>query len=253
MLAFAVMLYSAIRTRRARPSQGSDERLGWAWLAGLLLIGGIVGPDSFGGSHGGILQPRVVLLGLVALVPIAEFDTRIWSGQLIAVALVIALGVQSAVVWDYALTSRRMAGALVAAREAVGTNQRVASLLVYHSSNRFRVDPLVHADNLLGIGTGNIIWSNYETDVYYFPVRFRPEIARPMPSDLTQFASTVGPANANLRASLWKHVIDDHLADIDTLVIWGSDPQLDAINRLHFDTVYRNDNVRVLRRVIRDH
>jgi len=46
-------------------------------------------------------------------------------------------------------------------------------------NTRFRSNPLLHADNLLGIGTGNIIWNNYETRYYYFPVQFRPEVARP--------------------------------------------------------------------------
>jgi hypothetical protein len=246
MLGFTLMWYSAIRRRRARPSQGPDEHTGWAWLAALLLIGGIVGPDSLGATHGEFLQQRVVLLGLVALVPIANLDARGWSGRLIAVALVVALGVQSAIIWDYALTSRRTAGAIMAARDAIGTNQRLATLLV-DMNPRFRSNPLLHADNLLGIGTGNIVWNNYETRYYYFPVQFRPEVARPTSNDFEQIADTEGPENANLRASWWQVVLDDHLEEIDAVLVWGSDPLLDAINGQRFDTVYRKDNVRVLR------
>ena len=248
MLAFTLMWYSAIRRRRIEPSRGPDERTGWAWIAALLLIGGIVGPDSFGALHGEYLQQRVLLLGLVALVPIANLDARGWYGRLIAVTLVFALGVQSAVVWDYALTSRRTVGAIMAARDAVGTHQRVATLLI-DTNPRFRSNPLLHADNLLGIGTGNIIWNNYETRYYYFPVQFRADIAHPTSNEFEQIADTEGPASANLRASLWQRLVDDHLQQIDAVVVWGSDPQLDAINGHRFDTVYRTDNVRVLRRV----
>lgn len=250
MLGFTLMWYSAIRRRRAEPLQGPNERTGWAWLAALLLIGGMVGPDSLGANHGEFLQQRVMLLGLVALVPIANLDARGWSGRLIAVPLVLALGVQSAIVWDYALTSRRTAGAIMAARDAIGTNQRVATLLV-DMNPRFRSNPLLHADNLLGIGTGNIVWNNYETRHYYFPVQFRPEIARPTSNDFEQIANTEGPASANLRASWWQQVVDDHLEQIDAVLVWGSDPLLDAINGQRFDTVYRKDNVRVLRPVSR--
>jgi hypothetical protein len=252
MLALALMWYSAIRARRAGPSPGSKEHIGWAWLAGLLLIGGIVAPDSLGASHGEFLQPRVVLLGLVTLVPVAKLDARARIGPLIATTLVLALAAQCAVVWDYALTSQRTAGAIAAAREVVGTHERVATLLV-DIGTRFRGNPLLHADNLLGVGTGNIVWNNYETRYYYFPVQFRPEIARPASNDMEQIADTQGQANSNLRASLWQHVIDDHLAEIDAVVVWGSDPRLDAINRQRFETVYHRDNVRVLRPVNRDH
>ena len=47
----------APRPTVARP----DERTGWAWLAALLLIGGIAGPDSLGASHGEFLQQRVMI------------------------------------------------------------------------------------------------------------------------------------------------------------------------------------------------
>ena len=248
MLALTLMWYSAIRVRRGGRSTVSAERVGWAWVAGLLLIGGIVGPDSLGPTHGEFLQQRVVLLGLVALVPVATLDTSAWSGRLIGGAIVFALALQSAVVWDYALTSRRTAGAMAAARDIIGTNQRIATLLV-DAGTRFRGNPLLHADNLLGLGTGNVVWNNYETRYYYFPVRFRSEVAHPTSNEMEQIADTEGQAHANLRASLWQQVIDRHLAQIDAVVVWGSDPQLDAINGQHFETVYRRDELRVLRRL----
>ena len=56
------------------------DRQGWLLLAALLIVGGVVGPDSLGAAHGEFLPQRVVLLGLVALVPIFDVDLSRWSG-----------------------------------------------------------------------------------------------------------------------------------------------------------------------------
>lgn len=247
-LIFALILMAlvAVRARGASQVQGPGERTGWVWLGVLLLVGGILGPDSLGASHGEFLQQRVVLLGLVALVPILNLTPGGWPGRLIAFTLVVPLAMQSAIVWDYALTSRRMAGAIVDASPAVDRNQRVATLLI-DIRTRFRANPLLHADNLLGIGTGNIIWSDYETRYYYFPVQFKPKLNRPLSSDLESIANAEGPANAARRAALWQQIITQHAGAIDAVVVWGSDPQLDAISRQSFETVYRKGEVRVLK------
>jgi hypothetical protein len=247
MLAFTLIWYTRMRTRRGPQATDPNPRIGWAWLAALLLIGGILGPDSLGPIHGDYLSQRVVLLGLVALVPIVKLETTVWSERLAAAALVFALGVQSVIVLDYALTSNREAGAIAAARDAVGTNTRVATLLIDIGS-RFRANPLRHADNLLGIGTGNVIWCNYETRYYYFPVQFRPGIARPDSAELEQIAITEGAENASLRAAMWDQVVNGYHDDIDAVVVWGNDPVLDAIDAPWFETVYRQGSVRVLRR-----
>ena len=171
-----------------------------------------------------------VLFGLVALVPILNFDPRGWPGRLTAAALLVALGVQTATVWDYALTSRRMASAIVDARDAVGRKQRVATLWI-DIRTRFRANPLLHADNLLGIGTGNIIWNNYETPYYYFPVQFRQGLARPLSTDFEEIAIREGPENAEIRLSIWKRIVTQHLKEIDAVVVWGSDPQTRRVQR----------------------
>src|SRR5262249_29114407 len=136
------------RAREARPAQ----RRGWALLALLLLVGGVAGPDSLGLNHGHYLPQRVVLLGLVALMPVLELDPRGWAVRGCAAALAVALVVQSTLVWDYALVSQRTAGAFWRARGVVGQGQRVASMLV-QLKGRSRANPLLHSDCLLGLGT----------------------------------------------------------------------------------------------------
>ena len=112
------------------------------------------------------------------------------------------------------------------ARDLVGTGQRIATLLV-KIRGRFRANPLLHADNWLGVGTGNILWSNYETKYYYFPVQLRPEIASPEPSDFELVAVRSGE-DARRK---WEQILSDHVASIDKMLVWNGDPDLDAITR----------------------
>ena len=90
----------------------------------------------------------------------------------------MALVLQTMTVWDYALHSRRTAGQIMSRGRSRRPGQRIGTLLVQIRS-RFRANPLIHADNWLGVGTGNILWSNYEAQFYYFPVQFRDRIACP--------------------------------------------------------------------------
>jgi hypothetical protein len=230
-----------------RAGDRDREHLGWWVLAGALLIGGIAGPDSLGAAHGEYLPQRIVLLGLVALVPVLSLDAKGWLGRASSVAIVVALVIQSAFVWDYARTSERTAGALFRASNAVGRGQRVATLLL-GIKTRFRANPLLHADCALGVGTGNTIWGDYETRFYYFPVRFRPGLDRPDPAELEAIALSDAPEFAGIRACRWACLLDQHRDAIDVILVWGSDPALDALHVRAYRIVYIDGPVRVLRR-----
>ena len=252
VFAFLVfLLLEASATRKARrvddPARCHSERAGWGVLAALLLVGGFICPDTLGESHGNYLPQRVVLLGLVALVPVLDFGVRSWLGRLAALALFWALTIQSAFVWEYAMTSSRQVGAVLAAKSAIGQNQRVATLLV-GIPTRFRANPMVHADNLLGVDTGNVIWNNYETSHYYFPVQFKPTLDRPLPSVLEALALDNDPNGSARRASIWERELEAHHQAIDSILVWGKDDDLDQITSRWFQSVFDRDNVRVFKR-----
>jgi hypothetical protein len=247
-VALALLVFQTLRP--ARDAAGAPRlrrRRGWAVLAALLLLGGLLGPDSFGRDHGHYLPQRVALLGLVALVPWLDFGVARWPGRLAGLALAAAVVGQSAFVWDYAVRSDRRAAALLRAGPVVGRDQRVGTLLVGIRGG-YRSNPLLHVDNLLGVGTGNVLWSNYETRFYYFPVQVRPEVRHPPALEFETVAILDGPDNASPRADRWGRLLANHRDQIDVLVVWGSDPALDALNDRWFRTVYREDPVRVLRR-----
>ncbi len=237
----AAVALLAVTTWRRR--QG--DRRGWLALAGLLLLAGVLGPDTLGVKHGHYLPQRVVLLGLAALVPWLDLSGR-RSATVAAGMLGFALAVQSAFVWDYALTCRSSVGSLLKAGPAIGSGKRVGTLLV-GIKGRFRANPILHADCLLGVGPDNVIWNNYETAHYYFPVKIRPGVEHPPVLAFEQIALLDGAGEAAERAGRWADLLDEHDESIDVILEWGTstDPRLDAINARGYEPIFREGPARV--------
>jgi hypothetical protein len=224
---------------------GITGRRGWLVLAAILLLGGLVGPDTLGASHGNYLAQRVLLLGLAALVPALEFG----AARIGTILLAVAVALQSAFVWDYALRSDRLVGDVLCAGRHLGDTDRVGTLLL-RLRQRYRANPLLHADNLLGVETHRVIWNNYETAHYYFPVQVRPDVPHPPPLAFEEISIRDAPAVAESRAEEWSALLEDHHRQIDALVIVGDDPtgRLDAITAHWFEPVAREGTVRIWRR-----
>jgi len=246
-LCLAIILWWYGKISAGSSVQNCNDRMAWFPLAALLLIGGVAGPDSLGAAHGEFLPQRVVLLGLVALVPIFDVELSRWSGRGATAALAAAVILQSAIVWDYAFYSDRSAGQIIRAREAVGRHQRIATLLVATRS-RFRPNPLLHAEDWLGVDTGNVVWNNYETLHYYFPVHFRAGIDRPHPGDLEWVSLHDDPGEAGKRRNAWEQILSQHADSIDVVVVWKSDPALDEITGRWFDRVLRRGDIQIFQR-----
>jgi hypothetical protein len=225
----------------------ADSRAGWLMLGALLLFLGVAGPDSFGPAHGEFLPQRLALLGLAALVPVFDLDASRWVGRGAIAAVILALGLQALIVWDYALYSDKTAGQIIRAGPAVGRLKRIVTLLVTTRS-RFRTNPLLHAENWLGVDTGNIVWNNYETVHYYFPVHFRAGIDRPGPAELERISIREGPEEATSRASAWEQVLARHANSMDVLLVWKRELGLDAVTARYFDQVDCRGELRIFQR-----
>jgi hypothetical protein len=238
------------RDERQTIAEGSarDDRKGWLVLAALLIASGIVGPDSFGPAHGEFLPQRVVLLGLIALVPVFDADRSRWPGWALTLALLAAVALQSAIVWDYGLYSNRTAGQIIGARDAAGRRQRIVTLLV-NSRSRFRVNPLLHAEDWLGVDSDNVVWNNYETLHYYFPVQFKPEIRRPFAGDLELVSIHEELEEKTKRLSDWERILADYADSIDVILFWKSDEELEAITKRWFELSERKGDVQIFRRI----
>src|SRR5262249_45119083 len=228
-------------------SIAAGGRRGWWILAAFLILGGVAGPDTLGPEHGNYLPQRIVLCGLVALTVALDIDMRRQPGRVASAGLAAAVALQSAIVWDYALHSDRTAGEIVRARDAVGRGRR-AAFLPASVRSRFRANPLIHADNWLGVDNGNIVWGNYETRHYYFPVQFRPGLDRPLPDELEYIMRLDDPGDAARRARCWERLLARGADAIDVLVAYKSDPLLDAVSKRFFHEIGRRGDVRILAR-----
>jgi hypothetical protein len=230
-------------TRDDCPGRRSELRAWWV-LSGVLLIGGIAGPDTLGAEHGDYLQQRIVLLGLAALIPVLRLEPRGRLGRICVMSAVVALAVQSAIVWDYAQTSERTAGTLCRASRFIGKHKRIGTLLT-GIRTPFRANPLLHADCSLGIGTGNIVWANYEARHYYFPIQVRRNVPHPDPYEFEAVA-LAGDHPDEARTLRWRELLEHYESIIDTLVVWGDDPALDEVNARWFERVASEGRVVVV-------
>jgi hypothetical protein len=224
----------------------SGDRLGWFAMATLLLIGGLLGPDTLGVRHGHYLPQRVALLGLVALVPWLDLGAGRWSTRLATLMLGFALLVQSTFVWDYAFDCRDRVGQFARAGAAIGPGKRIGTLLS-GIKGRFRSNPMLHADCVLGLRADNVVWNNYETAHYYFPVKVRAGLDHPPASAFEQVALLEAPGEAAERASRWDRLLSDHGEEIDVIVEWcpKAVPGLDAITARRYDPAFVDGPARV--------
>ncbi|RUL85835.1 hypothetical protein [Tautonia sociabilis] len=240
-------LLAAIGKTWGRPRSGAfPSRRAWTALAILLLVGSAAGPDGFGEAHGYYLAQRVALLGLAALVPALDWGEGAVSGRLAAGLIGAALALQSAFVWDFALESNCRAGALLASAPAVGRGERVGTLLV-DIRGRYRSNPLLHADCLLGVGSGNVVWSNYEPRHYYFPVQLLPDLDAPPSQEFEDVALSGDPSDRRRR---WEGLIGRYGGGMDVVLCWGLDPGLEPITAgwAGSGPVFSSGKVRVYRR-----
>jgi hypothetical protein len=244
---------------------------GWIVLAFCLVIAWAVAPSRLGEAHGGVIPIRLLPLALIAIVPILIVDSRHIWGWIGAGALAVAVTVQSAVIWEVALTSNGFASTFIEAIPSVGTGRRIRKLFINMPSafppGRRNILHR-HLDSLLGIGTNNLIWNNYEAVQYYFPVQFRHPIDRdiaqqqyyfpvrfrhPIDRDIAQ--QTFGnlelirskPPNIEHLIDRWARSLADHHDKIDVLVVWGTDPRFDQIIRQWYgpEPVFQRDELRV--------
>jgi hypothetical protein len=216
-------------SRARRDGTGPGPRRGWAILAVGLLVAGYLAPDTLGPSHGFYLAQRVVLLGLVCVVPVlGGGEGSRAPARLGTLALLVAASVQAAWVVDYARASERIAGPVLRAGPRVPRGARLAALWL-DLRGIYRANPLLHAEAMLGVGGDRIVWSNYETAHYYFPVQVRPDVPHPSPLAFEELSILDRPEDAARRAEGWRALLEAEADRVDVLVTRGRDPRIDAI------------------------
>lgn len=244
-LLLAATLYAYGRRRRVE----ADPRRAWGVLALAFCAAGLLGPDHFGVAHGLGLRERFMLLGLACFVPFLRFESGSLAARLGALALFAASLLQSGAVWDYALASNREAGNFMRAEAHVGRGRRVGTVLALDPT-RFRVVPLLNLDTLLGVGTGNVVWNNYQAGSYLFPVTYRTDEEARLGERVAatnRINLAAPPADLNTQLHGWAQVLERYEREMDVLVVWGRVEQLDEINGKWFgpEPVFEDGGVRV--------
>ena len=227
--------------------QGRSDHRGWLILAAILLVGGLFGPDSLGIKHGHYLPQRVALLGVIALVPWLEFEANRRVGRVALGLLLGAWGMQSLFVWDYGADCQKVVGEIAQAGPSIGDRHRVGTLMV-GIKRRFRSNPLLHADCLLGLQADNVIWNNYETSHYYFPVKVRPGLESPPALDFEHIVLLDAPDEMDERVERWKLLLAEYSRSIDVIMVWSESPipRLDAVNAANgYREIFHDGSIRV--------
>jgi hypothetical protein len=114
--------------------------------------------------------------------------------------------------------------------------------------SRFRANPLLHVGCWLGVDSGNVVWNNYETDHYYFPVQFALGIDRPHPGELERVAKLDSPGDSDRRSRVWQSILARHASAIDVVVTYKHERRLDAVTRSWFHEIERRGDVRIFYR-----
>jgi hypothetical protein len=216
----------------------------------LLFLVGFLGPTSLG--QGGIMRERVLLLALAALAPVLRIDTQKPAARLGVVFLGLAVIIQMAFVWDYALISNRIAGSFMEARHYVGTGKK-AGLVMIDTRTHYLINPLPNIANQLGTSSNNVIWNNYGPAYYYFPVAFRDESAKENSAGIIRLNELFIRGEAEEIATRdpkeWANVLRRALDETDTLIVWGAAPWFDAASAKWYDPepVFERDGLRVFR------
>ena len=235
----------------ARGDSAVRERRGWIILSLLLFAAAWVGPDNFGGAHGGIFRERLLLMAMATSAPAFKLDSKRWSVRTCAAGLMIAAIMQLAYLWDYALFSNRVVGDFMQAKPYVGKGQRVETIQI-DTGGPYRVNPVHNLSSVLGIGTDNVVWNNYGPCLYYFPVKFTDDTVSRRAldlSDVSVFRFKNPFFDEREHVQWWSELLSETHGEIDTLVVMGSNPQIDEINAQWYERepVFQVGEVRVFR------
>jgi hypothetical protein len=210
----------------------------------------LFGPSNIG--KGSLLRERILLLTLVSLAPVLRFDLKDSKARFALIFLALALTLQTAFIWDYALISNRIAGEFMDAQQHIGSGQRVA-VIVADIRTHYLTNPLPNIANQLGVASDNIVWNNYGPNYYYFPVAFRDEGRNDCANKINRmnelFFSASAQEIATKNPQQWGDYFGSALDETDLLVVWGAAPWFDSLNAklYHADLVFERGALRIFK------
>jgi hypothetical protein len=228
LITFAVAL-QAVGSMVVDLRNKDNRRIAW----GVLGVGGMIAAVSMPelkGGHGTFLPFRIMLISIILLVPYLRFDLSRKLTGLTALVLAAGLGLQVASVWEYAMASDRMLSPLSSAVASIPPGRRIFGFVPPKGDLKFVADPRTHADAYLALWSRGTLLSNYEACLYYFPVRFRPELIEGMRG--LDRIHTQGKFDEELKLMRGK---------TDVLLLWSDDDTLLEMARNEYGYVNYHD------------
>jgi hypothetical protein len=253
--AFALLLAATWFGRPREQSLWQNKFLPFIVLAIGSILVAIVSPDNFefSSSTGGVLRERIFLIGLIYLVPLFRTaDARPVLSVLAKAALVFVIVFQTAALWEYAMRSDQTAREYLSASEHVPDGTRLAAISITPQGMRFSANPAASLDNYIGIGRDILVWDNYEFGHYLFPVVAKNRADQEFALQYT--GSNASELNnpqlySQERVEKLSKLLEANHHRIDTLLVWGNDPQIEAVYQPWFgpEPYFENGRVRLYR------
>lgn len=210
-------------------------------------------PDDFSWQNGGIMRERFLLCSFLIFVPLFRFGEAVWLKRLAHFCLGLVIVFQTLALWEYSLKSNETAREFLTARAAVPDGSTLAAVTMIEDGTRFHAAPAGQLTNFFGIGRPVLVWDNYEIGHFLFPVVAKNPSDRKFVYDLTRhnfFPLDDASINFDERLANLDAVLAEHSRKIDTLLVWGSEPRIEAVVYKYFESesYFQNGRVRLLRR-----
>ena len=212
----------------------------------------VFAPDDFGKSHGGFLRERVLLCGLIFLIPLFGLAKPGKLKNIAHIFLFFVIVFQNSVLWEYSLRTDRLASEYLSGKNMVSDTDALGSIDLIENGCRFKANPLSNIIALYGVGKNTRIWDDYEVGYYLFPVVVRNSSDSQFVNDFRQ-ASTFELCDARENTDLQFAALDSLLElqhdKISVILVWGNDERTAAVlkNRFEEQPFYQNGRLHLFR------
>jgi hypothetical protein len=199
------------------------------------------------------LRERLFLIGLIYLVPLYRANSaRPLFRTLAKAALIFVIVFQTTALWDYAIRADRDAREFLSASTHIPNDASLAAITIVPNGTRFSANPLAQMDNYIGVGREILVYDNYEFGHYLFPIvakrRDDQEFVRVYTS-ANGFVLNDPDSYTKTRIDRLTEVLAGNNQRIDTLLVWGNDPEIEAAYKPWFEAepFFENGRVRLYR------
>jgi hypothetical protein len=249
-----VLILLIVSTIRAKARRGGAVRAQAPFFILFLMTGlaALFAPDDFGIARGGILRERLALFTIVFMVPLFASNAGLLK-RTAQIALATVIAFQTAVLWEYALYSDKVGREFVASAGYLGAARSNASVTVYDAEPRFHSLPEPQVNGFHAIGGNTAVWDNYEIGHSIFPLIARNGFDKDFVLGLTSsnvFLPSDGPQLRADKMSRLESLLANDGGRLETLLVWGGSPEIDAIVVRYFgpEPFYQKDRIRLFRR-----